>query len=242
MIFWRIFVQYCPWLSSPIVAWNKAHTVKSSRKSEKIRANRFSGSVWTICWAVKGTISWNPRTIMSGLEHMNDGTRNPKSYTPLRPFSREQPRNQGLCSHLSEGEMKQHGTAWRTYPSIKVPSAHHYVSFLHSGVFKPPASRYQTNFLRLRNMHTYRRSSALRTVSCMGSKIVTCFWSLRLPLNHYTHQLHNALSFTDLTRNMSIAICFPLSWKLLMYARDTLLVASDSKPDYTIDADLRWAR
>ena len=33
-----------------------------------------------------------------------------------------------------------------------------------------------------------------------------------------------------LTRNMSIATCLPLSWKLLMYARDTLLVASESTP------------
>ena len=49
-------------------------------------------------------------------------------------------------------------------------------------------------------------------------------------------------SFIDLTRNMSIAICFPLSWKLLMYARDTLLVASDNKPDYMIDAGAGQAK
>lgn len=32
------------------------------------------------------------------------------------------------------------------------------------------------------------------------------------------------------TTNISIATCFPLSWKLLMYARDTLLVASANTP------------
>lgn len=32
------------------------------------------------------------------------------------------------------------------------------------------------------------------------------------------------------TRNMSIAVCLFLSWKLFMYARETLFVASDSKP------------
>ena len=31
----------------------------------------FSGSVCTICWAVKGTISWNPNTNISGLEVIN---------------------------------------------------------------------------------------------------------------------------------------------------------------------------
>lgn len=29
---------------------------------------------------------------------------------------------------------------------------------------------------------------------------------------------------------MSIAICFPLSWKLLIYALETLFVASDKTP------------
>ena len=33
-----------------------------------------------------------------------------------------------------------------------------------------------------------------------------------------------------LTKNISIAICFPLSWKLLIYALETLLVASDKTP------------
>lgn len=32
------------------------------------------------------------------------------------------------------------------------------------------------------------------------------------------------------TRKISIAVCFPLSWKLFMYARETLLVASESTP------------
>ena len=37
----------------------------------ELNADRFSGSVWTICWAVKGTISWNPRINMSGLVTIN---------------------------------------------------------------------------------------------------------------------------------------------------------------------------
>lgn len=32
------------------------------------------------------------------------------------------------------------------------------------------------------------------------------------------------------TRNISMATCFPLSWKLLIYALDTLFVASDKTP------------
>jgi len=89
----------------------------------------------------------------------------------------------------------------------------------------------------------YRRSRALRTVSCIGSKMVTCFWSLRLPLNQiYLFSRIMQSTFIDLTRNMSIAICFPLSWKLLMYARETLLVASDNKPNYTIDAGASQAK
>lgn len=35
---------------------------------------------------------------------------------------------------------------------------------------------------------------------------------------------------TKLTKNISIATCFPLSWKLLIYALETLLVASDKTP------------
>lgn len=33
------------------------------------------------------------------------------------------------------------------------------------------------------------------------------------------------------TRKISIAVCFPLSWKLLIYARETLFVASDKTPE-----------
>jgi len=79
---------------------------------------------------------------MSGLEDMSTDTGNPMDYILLCPFSREQPRNQGLCSHLSECEIKQHGAAWRAYSSIKVPSAYHHASFLHGGIFRPPVSKY----------------------------------------------------------------------------------------------------
>ena len=35
---------------------------------------------------------------------------------------------------------------------------------------------------------------------------------------------------TENTKNMSMAICLLLSWKLLMYALDTLFVASERTP------------
>ena len=48
------------------------------------------------------------------------------------------------------------------------------------------------------------------------------------------------------TRNMSMATCFPLSWKLLIYALDTLFVASDKTPGpkqlgKDQNQDLTWA-
>ena len=42
---------------------------------------------------------------------------------------------------------------------------------------------------------------------------------------------------TGRTKNMSIAICLLLSWKLLMYALETLFVASESTPSLFLSAD-----
>jgi hypothetical protein len=37
-----------------------------------------------------------------------------------------------------------------------------------------------------------------------------------------------------------MAICFPLSWKLLIYALETLFVASDKTPVYLVNNQVRY--
>ena len=71
-------------------------------------------------------------------------------------------------------------------------------------------------------------SRARRTESWRGSYIVTCFCVLKFPLP--VIRLIHATETKRLTTNMSMAICLPLSWKLLIYARETLFVASDKTP------------
>ena len=39
---------------------------------------------------------------------------------------------------------------------------------------------------------------------------------------------------------MSMAICFPLSWKLLIYALETLLVASDKTPVHPVNRQVSY--
>jgi hypothetical protein len=39
---------------------------------------------------------------------------------------------------------------------------------------------------------------------------------------------------------MSIAICFPLSWKLLIYALETLFVASDKTPVHPVNQQVPY--
>lgn len=39
---------------------------------------------------------------------------------------------------------------------------------------------------------------------------------------------------------MSIAICFPLSWKLLIYALETLFVASDKTPVHPVNHQVSY--
>ncbi len=51
-----------------------------------------------------------------------------------------------------------------------------------------------------------------------------------VPLDAYQRVDEQPGKATKHTRNMSMAICFPLSWKLLIYALETLLVASDKTP------------
>lgn len=42
--------------------------------AERLRAHLFAGSVWTICWAVSGTISWKATEMRSGLAGGRDGS------------------------------------------------------------------------------------------------------------------------------------------------------------------------
>ena len=52
----------------------------------------------------------------------------------------------------------------------------------------------------------------------------------KIPLAVFQRVDETFWEVTRLTKNISIAICFPLSWKLLIYALETLLVASDKTP------------
>lgn len=64
----------------------------------------------------------------------------------------------------------------------------------------------------------------------MGSKIMTGFWLLIFPFNVWYQEATSCSCLVELTKNISMATCFPLSWKLLIYALDTLFVASDKTP------------
>lgn len=51
----------------------------------------------------------------------------------------------------------------------------------------------------------------------------------QIPLHRQLSDIPTTMTIEQ-TKNISIATCLLLSWKLLMYARETLLVASDRTP------------
>jgi hypothetical protein len=76
----------------------------------------------------------------------------------------------------------------------------------------------------------YLSNKARLTVSWIGSNIVTRFCCAKVPYYNSHLTISPSLMAHRLTRKRSIAICLALSWKLLIYALETLFVASVNTP------------
>lgn len=155
---------------------------------------------------------------------------------------REEPRQQTFWRRqLRGGELVNSGknTHNPPYPAIDIPRSCEYTARLSSRVLGQAYDSIGSEIILHANS-THRCCNAFPTESCIGSKILTWRWLFILPwLKVFVTQKDDRKK--TLTRNISMAICFPLSWKLLMYALDTLFVASDKTPSkYIRNVTIFW--
>ena len=203
---------------------------------------RFSGSVWTICCAVKATISWKPITNISGLPCINNRFR--RKWTanilvhvcskvrkitaqPLIKVLPSRANNQG--NNNSDGDYDcSSGFIYETYEKMRtLPFRFHVPTYIvHCLLLEYSADL--VNFLD----HGYARrifcfdtdsQASLAHNHVLDHRSLLEFDCLSCPGNriHFCQLMPNTgqgVSKTPRvrTKNMSIATCFALSWKLLM--------------------------